>query len=354
MNALSALNGSTLHSFALHCGFPSGATKALKLAAISHLSWPLQRALNNSKNEPFHVVSVDLGLKNFSYCKAFYLSSKFDLVGWDVVNLHDRFGTKDPLFDRYSALVETEDPKALAKTVLGVISNSVDSKAYMARLAVAVVDEILLTSDFRPHVITIESQRTRSNSNKVTIPNVLLNFSLENMIYAALASRQSRDPKLTDVVVVPMSSNKMVNFWLARFIRKIKLTPLRSKNLRTALLYSWFLDPTLSPFDYSGLVRGLPENFHSFPTNKKMKALAAVLDVKMPPKKVDDLVDCFLYNAAIAKHIQHYQAYVECEPTKEAYTELILEWDRHHCNYLQRFLKQTAIELNPEYLSSVE
>ncbi|RKP31026.1 Ydc2-catalyt-domain-containing protein [Metschnikowia bicuspidata] len=325
MSPLSALKTTTLNSFALHCGLATASTKAARVAAIAHLGQPFQHILGHS-GDSLRVVSVDVGLKNFAYCRASYSGASAALHGWDVVNLHQKFG------DASDALA----------------ADSVDSKVYLARLAVAVVDEILLAGDV-PHVVTVESQRTRSNSNKVTLPNVLLNFSFEHMLYAVLAARQSRNASLAPITVVPMNSKKMVNFWLARYVEMKRLKPAQSKGLRTALLYSWLLHNEYCPFDMTSLLRQIPPEFGLLAASRKVRVLTETLRLESVPKKVDDMVDSFLYNMAIAKHIQRYQEILECERTTLAYQSLIETWDRQHCRYLTAFLSDTGSQPSSAY-----
>lgn len=347
MNPLGSLKTASLNSLALHCGLPTASNKAARLAAIFHLRMPLQRVLKNSSSTPLRVVSVDVGLKNFSYCISSYSGTSVTIHAWDAVNLHHKFGIHDPAFARYSALAEPLEKTSAA--VDGILADTVDSKAYLARLAVATVDQILVSPDHIPHVVTVESQRTRSNANKVTLPNIMLNSSFENMLYAVLAARQSQDPRLSNTVVIPMHSNKMVNFWLARFLDLKKMTLRSSKLLRASLLYSWFQEPLHSPFVISPEPLPLPPNFEKLSGNKKLTALADSLRISVNPSKVDDMVDSFLYNMAIAKHLEHFQEFERCEPDMGAYQLLIEKWDRQHCYYLEGLTKSSGIKLDSAY-----
>ena len=345
MSPLSALKTTTLNSFALHCGLATASTKAARVAAIAHLGQPFQRILGHS-GDSLRVVSVDVGLKNFAYCRASYSGASAALHGWDVVNLHQKFGVKDPVYGRYTCTSPHSEGSKDASDALA--ADSVDSKVYLARLAVAVVDEILLAGDV-PHVVTVESQRTRSNSNKATLPNVLLNFSFEHMLYAVLAARQSRNASLAPITVVPMNATKMVNFWLARYVEMKRLKPAQSKGLRTALLYSWLLHNEYCPFDMTSLLRQIPPEFGLLPASRKVRVLTETLRLGSVPKKVDDMVDSFLYNMAIAKHIQRYQEILECERSTLAYQSLVETWDRQHCRYLTAFMSDTDSQPSSTY-----
>lgn len=348
MNPLASLKTASINSLALHCGLPTATNKAARLAAIIHLGVPLQNILNNYKNKPLRVVSVDVGLKNFSYCKTSYQGNSVHIKGWDAVNLHHKFGVYDPVVARYS-----EDSLETNIAIDRLLADTIDSKAYLSRLAVATVDQILVSSDHIPHVITVESQRTRSNANKVTLPNIMLNSSFEHMLYAVLAARQSKCQDLSKIVVIPMHSNKMVNFWLARFLDLKKMTMRSSKLLRASLLYSWFENPLHSPFNLSPKPIDFPSDFQKLSANKKLKVLTDSLNLSVNPSKVDDMVDSVLYNMAIAKHLQHYQEFLNCKSNTDAFQMLIDKWDREHCDYLATLTKSTGLQLDPFFSNVV-
>lgn len=359
MNPLEALKQSTLHSFGLHCGFPLHVNKAGRLQQISKLSWLLDKILKNKGKGPLRVVSVDVGIKNFSYCNIKYSSNANHIDKWDVCDLHSKFGFKDPLFSRYLGSTryeadketdsfdtdeELEDEK---KAIADLLDDSIDSKAYLSRLAVSVVDEFLLSGEL-PHVITVECQRTRSNTNKLTLPNVMLNHSFEHMLYAVLAARQSSDSKLSNIAIIPMISNKMVNFWLSRFLVRKKESIARTKKLRSELAFSWFQDEAIAPFKYESC-SPLPPNFPKLNARHKFQSLANALDLNVTPKKRDDLIDSFLYNAAFAKQLQHYKEYLDCDPTPGAIEALVKSWDEHHITYLKGLTESGDYELDSTY-----
>lgn len=359
MNPLEALKQSTLHSFSLHCGFPLHVNKAGRLQQISKLSWLLDRILENRGKAPLRIVSVDVGIKNFSYCKATYSPKINQICNWDVCDLHSRFGFKDPLFSRYLASPGSETPKKTEssnedeehedekRAILELLDDSIDSKAYLSRLAVSVVDEFLLAGEI-PHVITVECQRTRSNTNKLTLPNVMLNHSFEHMLYAVLAARQSSNPKLSNIALVPMNSNKMVNFWQSRFLVRQKESNAKTKKMRSELAFSWFLDVANAPFTYE-LTSPLPPDFLRLNARLKFQSLANALDLEVVPKKRDDLIDSLLYNAAFAKQLQHYEEYLKCKPTPEAVEALVENWNQQHITYLKGLTESGDYELDSAF-----
>lgn len=323
MNALKTLQ---LHSVALHCGYPTATTKATRLAAIGSYDAFYSRLAA----KPLDIISVDVGIKNFSYCKASYPSldlPKVQIVQWNHLNLHDKFGAL------YTA--KTSDPTSL-----------VNSTAYLAHLAVHVVDLVFNSPKWVPSVVTIENQRTRSNGNSATLPNVLLNFTLENMLYAACAARAT--PKFNPDVL-PMNANKMVNFWIARFTAKgPRLSGAQSKALRTQLLYGWLSQPANAPFKMD--IGPLLGDFGSLSNRAKTNALLDALSFDSRPKKVDDLVDCLLYNLMYVLRLRHHCQLKTAIENENDLGELLHQWNTEHCAYLQPLVDAGAIELDTEYV----
>lgn len=334
---MNALKLSTIHNLALHCGYPTQTTKIARLEAAASY-WPL---LDRLASFPTKILSIDVGIKNFSYCKLHYGKQTPTapkekpraacIDEWNHINLHDRFG---PLYVPQTA--NSASP--------------VDSKAYLAHLALSVVDSVLSCPKWTPSVITIENQRTRSNSNSATLPNVLLNFTLEHMIYAAFAARQMSDSRLKSTVVMPMNANKMVNFWLTRFIAKSKISPAQSKLLRTNLLYGWLSAPEQAPFALPDM--NLPPGFGALSARAKTKAFLDALSLDSRPNKVDDLVDCALYNLAFAKQLEHHQELRKALREEEDVALLVKKWDLQHCGYLEPVLRTQKVALSGEYLTS--
>lgn len=319
-----SLKASTLNSLALHCGYPTASTKAARLLAIASYD-AFFSALS-----PRRIVSVDVGIKNFSYCKLSYVGESVTITDWNHLNLHEKYGS--------GYLHKTGDSSSL-----------VDSKAYLAHVAVNVVDNILMSQE-DPDIITIENQRTRSNGKTSTLPNVLLNFTLENMIYAAC---EARGASHRNISIIPMNASKMVNFWMSRFLAKgPKITSLQSKTLRTQLLFGWLADPECAPFELKGL-HSLPSDFASLSFRMQTSALLDLLTFDSRPKKVDDLVDCLLYNLMCMLQLRHHHELKKAQENEHDIAQLVHNWDKKHCRYLHPLLESTHLELASEYQQSL-
>ena len=318
---MNTLKTATLNSLALHCGYPTASTKAARVAAIANYD-----AFFSSLPASPTIVSVDVGIKNFSYCKVAHSDTQVSIVDWNHLNLHEKYGS--------TYRPRTTDPDSL-----------VDSKAYMAHMSVGVVNDILMPQGRWPDIITIENQRTRSNGKTSTLPNVLLNFTLENMIYAACEARGASTHR---VAVMPMNSNKMVNFWISRFVNKSSgMSSAHSKTLRTQLLFGWLSHPNHSPFDLQ--LPSLPLDFARLSYRKQTSALLQLLKFETRPKKVDDLVDCLLYNLMCLLQLRHHRELKQAQQDGHDIAELVRHWDSLHCRYLRPLLDSTELELAGEY-----
>lgn len=327
---MSLLTIKNLQRLAIHCGYRTEITKSARLAAIADSSKFFDGLLSEKHSGPFNILSIDVGLKNFSYSKVSYHGNRAHIKDWTVINLHDEFGT--PNYTDAGSLV--------------------DSKAYMARLAVSVVDNVLISGLWVPNVITIENQRTRSNSSKATLPNVLLNFTLEHMLYSAFAARQTTKKAYAQSVIVPMNANKMVNFWLSRYLAKSCYTPSKSKSYRKGLLYAWLKAPSSAPVDISDFTSLLPSNFQSMGATLLSESLRLALNITRLNTKTDDLVDSMLYNFGIHRQISNHEEMKDLLTAGEK-NEIINkldQWDRQHLCFLKPYLQENSnLSLSDEY-----
>ncbi|PVH19679.1 hypothetical protein CXQ85_003531 [Candidozyma haemuli] len=276
--------------------------KAERLNAIKESS----AIYNSFRSKPLNILSIDVGIKNFSYAKLSYDKVKQKgrgvvLHDWNHVNLHNRFG----------------DTSANSLKSL--------SKPYMAQIAVKVVDEILLGGKWEPSLILMESQRTRSNMNSATLPNVLLNYTLEHMIYAAYAARMTIPGK--EAPIISTNSTKMVNFWINRFIEK---------------------DDRMSP---SSISARLPSDFAELSFRKQTAAFIDSFSFECRPGKADDLIDCLLYNIASYSQLSHHYELQNYIKKEEDALPLLQSWDETHINYLKPLLEEFELKLKPEFIT---
>lgn len=324
---LASLKLAPLHNAALHCGYPAMGAKAERLNAIKESS----AIYNSFRLKPLNILSIDVGIKNFSYAKLLYDKVKQKgrgvvLHDWNHVNLHNRFGDTS--------------------------ANSLKSllKPYMAQIAVKVVDEILLGGKWEPSLILMESQRTRSNMNSATLPNVLLNYTLEHMIYAAYAARMTIPGK--EAPIISTNSTKMVNFWINRFIEKDdRMSPSFSKKIRAGLLFGWLSEPESSPVDLSSISARLPSDFAELSFRKQTAAFIDSFSFECRPGKADDLIDCLLYNIASYLQLSHHYELQNYIKKEEDALPLLQSWDETHINYLKPLLEEFELKLKPEFIT---
>lgn len=329
---LQALLSPVLSQMALACGSPVAATKAAKISGLIHSLHFLDRLPLDNLN----VVSIDVGIKNFSYC----VSEKLDLTRsyashdvlpiakWGHYDLHARYGST------YENL--TGDP-----------NSPVDSKGYLSHLANHVVSEILVNSSPKPNLVVMETQRTRTRAQDATLPNVLLNYTLENMIYATYNCLQMNRAEKT--VIVPMYSKNMVNYWLNRFFDKssLRTSPSLTKRLRSQFFFNWVSSKS-SPFAFPHLK--LPK-LDGLSNAKKSQAIAKVAanDGSMLAKKIDDLIDSLLYNLTMVNMLKCQRQLLEAVEKEADLNALLDAWLKYHVSLILPLMNGTDLKLNNTY-----
>lgn len=295
---LQQLRVQVLHALAQHCGCAALGRKAERVAEIAAAQATHHTLLAHTwaAHRPLRVLSVDVGLKNFSFCVADYSEGgDMHIAEWLHLNLHEQYGPGDM------------------------------SRTYLAKLAVCVVDDVFLRH--QPHVATIEMQRTRSNNNQVTLPNVQLNASLEYMLYAAHAARAQ-----PGTLLVPVHATKLANFWLGRFTGKKVQPP--AKRLRSALVSSWLTNPRAAPFDFSA-----GRSYTEVAQSRVIDSLLHSYGVSAPKK--DDLIDSLLYNMAYALQFRHLAELSQCVDVPA----LVHRWDTEHLSYIGHAAARLGLEI---------
>lgn len=300
----------TLAQLLALCGLPVQATKAARAQALCD-----GMKIAAGLPQKMRVAAVDMGIKNFSWCQT-ELGTRPKVERWTKLDLNVAYGS---LF-----VPLTSDPSSL-----------IDSRRYLAHLAHHIVAEMLRD---KPHLIMVETQRTRSNNMKSTLPNVLLNYTLENMIYAVLYNA------VPCPVIIPMNAHNMIGYWLNRFVDKSSLGS-NPKKLRIKLVFDWLANDTIRPFDYSGT---LPSDFESLTTPNKGRALLESLG--MPPnEKIDDLVDSLLY-ALTANHIVHNQKRLAAAiANDEDIAALTVKMNNLHLRLIRRLVEDGDVILAKGY-----
>ncbi|CCE86098.1 Piso0_005748 [Millerozyma farinosa CBS 7064] len=274
---------SVLKEVCLACGFSVKSKKEDQVMSIVH-GLEIVRKFPRKVN----LLAIDMGLKNFSYC----IFHGVDITGqkqpvlrtdsWKKYDLHNVFGKHYvPLYGDRDSLMET--------------------KRYLSYLSYSVLEDIILKPQFTPHIVVIETQRTRSNSLSATLPNVLLNYTLENMIYSTLYTLQRNNAWLNGMIIAPMTANKMVHFWLKRFLTD-NISSSKTKSIRSELFFDWLdNDEGRTPFVHD---LKLVENFRSMSNIQKSRQISSALNLAPKDNKIDDLVDSLLYGLTIYKNLQ--------------------------------------------------
>ncbi len=281
------------------------ATIAKKAQRVNSILVGLKLALRLP--EQFDIVGVDVGLKNFAYCRLRaegflqHLATP-SITEWSKLDLHEAF------LKSYQPML---DNSYTSDTIL--TDNLLDSTRYLSHLSNKVVSEVLFpgaaSNDSTPTVAVIEHQRTRSVGQSSTLPNVMNNSLLEHMM---LASFYARD--WLQCMVIPVYAQSMAHFWINRFAHELtkdskKAMAKHSKSLRTRLVYHWInrsiqacgMASEHSPVTLGTQLLATLDLFTSKPfiefANKPQKLLQMLQldEAKITNCKVDDLVDSLLH-----------------------------------------------------------
>ncbi|RLV91662.1 hypothetical protein JA1_003720 [Spathaspora sp. JA1] len=289
----------TLNQIALLCGCPIWSTvKSERILGIkSSIDFYDRLDLKNSKRT---TLSIDVGIKNFSYCKSTGGSFPLTITEWDKINLNERYGGS------YATMLHQE--------------SLLDKKRYLNHITSHVVDDKLIPW---ADLVVIESQRTRSNNNSATLPNVFLNHTLESLIFS------KRYPGL----IIPMTSNQMISFWFNRFISPDSMKKLKTKATRMELAYNWI-----------DVLFTLP-NFNSQLTNANLLEYLE-LDAK---QKTDDLIDSLLYNLTINCSIGHLTELLNWIENGQHLTEFVDEKNKFHLQLINPIVDKYDLKLKEEF-----
>lgn len=281
MNNLLKAKVDTLNQLSVLCGAPIRSNKLEKSRQLLiTINFYLQ--LPSTVN----LVAVDIGIKNFSYCKIprfnveqfpCQINVLFD--NWKTINLLDKYPPTEEFnqFNRYNSF-ESND--------------LLYSKYYLGYLNYKVLHDLINFDSENLNLVMIETQRTKSNNNKVTLPNVLDNYHFENLFYAnlvstALTAGDIDKTKIRSQLLLPMNSSKMSNFMINRFLDKSQISSSNSKKLRNKMLIHLInkkivnIESLEIPIDSKNLMKFY--NSHE----------------PIPIKKLDDLFDSLLYNMNI-------------------------------------------------------
>lgn len=323
----------TLNQVGLLCGITSGLKKNDRINAISHHLDFITSIRRTVPIRDLNILSIDIGIKNFSYCNTIgnnlIDNTKLTINGnWSKINLHDKYGKLyEPLSENMSSLIE--------------------SKRYLSHLSYSIIKDLILNSSDKPDIIVIETQRTRSNNNSITLPNVLLNYTFENMLYANFYTLSQCNKKdfNTKSIIVPVISNSMANFWLNRFVSKESISK-NSKKLRNRLFFNWLMDPVNSPIKVGNL--HIDDNFRKL--SPKQQAAKLLVHLNLDEKdKVDDLIDSLLYNVMIKEQLQNSIRLQDFVLRDDDLNEFVTSCNKLHLNYIHNVIQENKLEVNLEF-----
>ncbi|KAH3661814.1 hypothetical protein OGAPHI_005992 [Ogataea philodendri] len=174
-----------LGNMARKCGvFP----ESNKAATIEKLAAELAKPSVHDK--PFHLISFDVGLHNFSFCRIKkdpgHWTTPPSVVQWYKVDLHKYTGIKDKTFTplNYYAIIKN------------------------------VVDRLIYTEKESPDVVIVERQRFRSFGGARTVVETVLKSNVLEMILIASVLNLGKSE------LINQSPRNMVQYWAPGGIKK--------------------------------------------------------------------------------------------------------------------------------------
>lgn len=315
---LGRLPSPVLSAIASHCGVAHAASKATKVQGIQSGLQVLDRP--RVRDGPFPILAVDVGIKNFSYCK-----TVLALAG-------------DPQPPRLSLLSWRHlDLEAIYPFQVNTLT---DEKHALAHWAHELVHDVFV--DPLPAIVTIENQRTRSSGGAKGLPRVLLNSALEHSLHASFHTYR-QVAGLPEVLVTPSSAKSMVHFWINRFLdqKQTRFTPLRTKKLRLHLVLHLFNTKHLhiDDIDLSGTI----------PQQAKRLLQAFSEHSPYPVKKLDDVVDSLLYNLMIQRSLYARHSLRETIDTDGDILAWIKRQNEFHFSLVQGLFEANDVVPDPAY-----
>lgn len=329
MQALLKYKVNTLNQLSLLCGAPIRANKHEK-------SCQILQTLNFYLKLPnrFNLIAIDIGIKNFSYCKL----PEFHIENFD---LH-KAGTFKVLFKDWKTLNLTEKYPISNEFLLLNLHGSFDTndllkdKYYISYLNHKIYNDLIHDPNCM-NVLLIETQRTKSNNNKVTLPNILDNYHFENLFYSQNLSNSLKGNSDFNLIL-PMNSNRMTNFLINRFLIKDDINSKNSKKLRLKLV----------PYLIKTGVLKVAELNEPNPLIKSLLTLYNSMESKI--SKLDDLFDSFLYSVSFLLYYYNSLWINEYIRQGKDLEELVNILNYNQLSILKGLFEQESLTINDTFM----
>lgn len=362
-NYLSTYKAKTLNNILISCGFPSYSKKSENISSIINglkLFHENKLIYDKIKCKKLTILSIDIGIKNFSYCKSINdITINGNRNGNRNGNGNGNGGSKINLNNWFNINLINEFP---FESITNDLNSMINTKKHLSHLSNSIINEIIL-QDPIPQIISIEVQRTRSNGKNSTLPTILLNYTLENMIYSSFHTHQILEKKelkknLDSSLIIPVNSRNLVNFWINRFINKssIKFNASLTKKLRYQLIINNLKNLNFLSFENLNI----PPNFEKLTTIQKLNFFKKNLSVKdknnedndKPSKiiKIDDLIDSLLYNLMFYQNLSNQYQLIQCIENNHDLLPEVDNWNKFNLNLLKDIIIDHDLIINDEYI----
>lgn len=269
--------------------------------------------------ENYSVLSIDVGVKNFSYCKMEIeadnpYNKPIEIVEWDKLDVLNWYGDQNLEFNPVN----------------------------YAALASSIVSRLILGKTARPDLILIERQRFRSMGSSSVLEAVIRSAVLENMIFASLKSLKDYEPNNFQYLVQSSSPLIMTSFWesykTSTDLRFDKLESASRKKHRIELVSDWILNS--KTIKLKGLTKDLLSQFSNGPNNSRrlnkiVNSINGITKSDSETNKSDDLADSLLHGITWLRFEKNKQMFNQTlRENPEFLNEKLLEIETNHIEEL--------------------
>ncbi|GMM33094.1 cruciform cutting endonuclease [Saccharomycopsis crataegensis] len=193
-----------------NCGLPSSGKKDLLVNTICdgilHLDDRDPLALKQSKElglpKDVRLLSIDLGIKNFSYCKFVLPKGDYNTVpevyDWSKLNVFDYYNNKS-----------AQKPGEITATLIDDYTPN-----RFSEIAYHIATELVMAEENPIDVILIEQQRSRTTGSSAVQEWTLRVNMLEHMLYSTLFTLKQSHTGLNGLQLVTSSPKRMSDYFI--------------------------------------------------------------------------------------------------------------------------------------------
>ncbi|ODV94106.1 hypothetical protein PACTADRAFT_76741 [Pachysolen tannophilus NRRL Y-2460] len=290
------LTNNVLMSICRNCGFQisTAASKARLIENVassletkSLIFNPLKSVKNNGHGDDnFKILSIDMGIKHFAYCKISIKKSQ-SFKGKPVIDEWNKMN----LINWSSSVIPSGATGTLEFTPLNY-----------SKLSNELIFELIYSNGYNPDLILIERQRFRTMGNSNVLENILKSNILENMLFSSLTTLNRYDSTKFQSLLVSSSPLTMTNYWVnyktmavnngKKIDENINSPPNNaenSKKIRIKLVSNWITNNINKDFDRTPITLN-NKNLEKETATSNIH-LQKILDIKSDSRKLYEFMN---------------------------------------------------------------